>query len=173
MRPPIRGGPASSTIIRMIVARHDRPRERLRPAGVNTLRHGKREEIEDQAPVGVRRSDLYVLAAAHGDDPMIEERRPGALTYNANRVDALKRRYEVAKELRPSVDGAVAKLTQLTGDRHRVHDIRVRRRFIYREDAASRRWVRSQRATPRRTTSHWTDRLGQRDRAKGHADSAF
>lgn len=71
---------------------------------------------------------------------MAQERRPGALTYNPNRVEVLKRRYEAAETVKPSVDDAVAKLAQLTGGRHRMYELRLRRRFVYRDDAASRHW---------------------------------
>jgi hypothetical protein len=62
------------------------------------------------------------------------------LAYNSNRVEALKRRYELTKTLRPSVDDAVAKLSQLVSNRRRMQELRLRRRFVYREDAAPRHW---------------------------------
>jgi hypothetical protein len=71
---------------------------------------------------------------------MTIERRLGALAYNPNRVEALKRRYEVVKALKPSIDDAAAKLAQLITGRHRMHEFSLRRRFVYRDDAASRRW---------------------------------
>lgn len=65
-----------------------------------------------------------------------EIRRPGGLGFTEERREHLRRRCEEAKSLAPVIADALEKLRQHTRHRHKIKQLHVRQRFVYRDDPA-------------------------------------